>query len=127
MHVPVGGVQVRAAAAARPEGTTEAGESVNLMDSFMPAFAVMFAFLLVGHVGQTFHKERDEGMFRRLLASPLSRASMIAGPMVAYTNGQVGVRLLGRSRQVRPPTAPDRASTPGCFPGWRSSEPALRS
>jgi ABC-2 type transport system permease protein len=67
------------------EGPTEAGESVNLMDSFMPAFAVMFAFFLVGHVGQTFHKERDEGTFRRLLASPLSRASMIAGPMIAYT------------------------------------------
>ena len=67
------------------EGPTAAGESVNLMDSFMPAFAVMFAFFLVGHVGQTFHKERDEGTFRRLLASPLSRASMIAGPMVAYT------------------------------------------
>ena len=67
------------------EGPTEAGESVNLMDSFMPAFAVMFAFFLVGHVGQTFHKERDEGTFRRLLASPLSHASMIAGPMVAYT------------------------------------------
>jgi ABC-2 type transport system permease protein len=67
------------------EGPTEAGESVNLMDSFMPAFAVMFAFFLVGHVGQTFHKERDEGTFRRLLASPLSHASMIAGPMVAYS------------------------------------------
>jgi ABC-2 type transport system permease protein len=67
------------------ENPTGSGESVNLMDSFMPAFAVMFAFFLVGHVGQTFHKERDEGTFRRLLASPLSRASMIAGPMVAYT------------------------------------------
>ena len=67
------------------EGPTEAGESVNLMDSFMPAFAVMFAFFLVGHIGQTFHRERDEGTFRRLLASPLGRASMIAGPMVAYT------------------------------------------
>ena len=50
----------------------------------MPAFAVMFAFFLTGHIGQTFHRERDEGTFRRLLASPLSRASIIAGPMVAY-------------------------------------------
>ena len=61
-----------------------AQEPVNIIDSFMPAFAVMFAFFLVGHIGQTFHKERDEGTFRRLLASPLSRASIIAGPMLAY-------------------------------------------
>jgi ABC-2 type transport system permease protein len=57
---------------------------VNLIDSFMPAFAVMFAFFLVGHVGQTFHRERDEGTFRRLLASPLSRAAIIGGPMAAF-------------------------------------------
>ena len=67
------------------EGPTSSGEPVNLMDSFMPAFAVMFAFFLTGHIGQTFHKERDEGTFRRLLAAPLSHAAIIAGPMVAYT------------------------------------------
>jgi ABC-2 type transport system permease protein len=59
-------------------------EPINLLDSFMPAFAVMFAFFLVGHIGQTFHRERDEGTYRRLLASPLSRASIVAGPLVAY-------------------------------------------
>ena len=67
-----------------PEGTGVDSEPINLLDLFMPAFAVMFAFFLVGHIGQTFHRERDEGTFRRLLASPLSRASIIAGPMVAY-------------------------------------------
>jgi ABC-2 type transport system permease protein len=66
------------------EGVGTDPEPINLLDSFMPAFAVMFAFFLVGHIGQTFHRERDEGTYRRLLASPLSRASIIAGPMVAY-------------------------------------------
>jgi len=66
------------------ERLVEDQEPINLIDSFMPAFAVMFAFFLVGHIGQTFHRERDEGTFRRLLASPLSRASIIAGPMVAF-------------------------------------------
>lgn len=66
------------------EGLVEQSGPVNLIDSFMPAFAVMFAFFLVGHIGQTFHRERDEGTFRRLLASPLSRAAIIAGPMLAY-------------------------------------------
>jgi ABC-2 type transport system permease protein len=67
-----------------PEGLGVDPKPINLLDSFMPAFAVMFAFFLVGHIGQTFHRERDEGTYRRLLASPLSRASIIAGPMVAY-------------------------------------------
>jgi ABC-2 type transport system permease protein len=67
-----------------PEGYGVNPEPINLLDLFMPAFAVMFAFFLVGHIGQVFHRERDEGTYRRLLASPLSRASMIAGPMVAY-------------------------------------------
>jgi ABC-2 type transport system permease protein len=67
-----------------PEGVGSDPKPINLLNSFMPAFAVMFAFFLVGHIGQTFHRERDEGTYRRLLASPLSRASIIAGPMVAY-------------------------------------------
>jgi ABC-2 type transport system permease protein len=67
-----------------PEGTGVDPEPVNLIDTFMPAFAVMFAFFLVGHIGQVFHRERDEGTLRRLLASPLSRAALVAGPMVAY-------------------------------------------
>jgi ABC-2 type transport system permease protein len=67
-----------------PEGTGVDSGPVNLIDAFMPAFAVMFAFFLTGHIGATFHRERDEGTFRRLLASPLARASIIAGPMVAY-------------------------------------------
>jgi ABC-2 type transport system permease protein len=57
---------------------------LNLIDSFMPAFAVMFAFFLTGTIGEAFHRERDVGTFRRLLAAPLSRAAMVAGPTVAY-------------------------------------------
>ena len=67
-----------------PEGYGVDPEPINLLDAFMPAFAVMFAFFLVGHIGQVFHRERDEGTFRRLLASPLRRSSIIAGPMAAY-------------------------------------------
>jgi ABC-2 type transport system permease protein len=66
------------------EGFAADPQPVNLLDTFMPAFAVMFAFFLVGHIGQVFHRERDEGTFRRLLASPLSRASIVAGPMLTF-------------------------------------------
>lgn len=77
-------LQDRPPIAVASEGQGELSGPINLIDSFMPAFAVMFAFFLVGHIGQTFHRERDEGTFRRLLASPLSRASIVAGPMLAY-------------------------------------------
>ena len=78
-------MQNRPPIAVSSEGLVEQSGPINLIDSFMPAFAVMFAFFLVGHIGLTFHRERDEGTFRRLLASPLSRAALVAGPMVAYT------------------------------------------
>jgi ABC-2 type transport system permease protein len=77
-------LQDRPPIAVASEGLVGRSGPVNLIDSFMPAFAVMFAFFLAGHIGQTFHRERDEGTFRRLLASPLSKASIVAGPMVAY-------------------------------------------
>jgi ABC-2 type transport system permease protein len=67
-----------------PEGYGAEPKPINLLDTFMPAFAVMFAFFLVGHIGQVFHRERDEGTFRRLLAAPLGRAAIVAGPLVAY-------------------------------------------
>ncbi len=51
---------------------------------FMSAFAVMFSFFLVGIIGQSLHRERDHGSFRRLLAAPLSRASIISGNSLAY-------------------------------------------
>jgi len=77
-------MQSRPQIAVASEGLMQQGP-INLIDSFMPAFAVMFAFFLVGTVGQTFHRERDEGTFRRLLASPVSRVSLVAGPTLAFT------------------------------------------
>jgi ABC-2 type transport system permease protein len=51
---------------------------------FMSAFAVMFSFFLVGVIGQSLHREKDHGSFRRLLAAPISRASIISGNSLAY-------------------------------------------
>lgn len=51
---------------------------------FMTAFAVMFAFFLVGVIGQSLHRDKDNGSLRRLLAAPLSRASIIGGNSLAY-------------------------------------------
>ncbi len=51
---------------------------------FMTAFAVMFAFFLVGVIGLSLHRDKDNGSLRRLLAAPLSRASIIGGNSLAY-------------------------------------------
>ena len=50
----------------------------------MPSYAVMFAFFIVGTIAATILTEKEEGTFRRLLASPLHRGSIIAGKMLAY-------------------------------------------
>jgi ABC-2 type transport system permease protein len=50
----------------------------------MPSYAVMFAFFIVGTIAATILTEKEEGAFRRLLASPLHRGSIIAGKMLAY-------------------------------------------
>ena len=50
----------------------------------MPSYAVMFAFFIVGTIAASILTEKEEGTFRRLLASPLHRGSIIAGKMLAY-------------------------------------------
>ena len=63
----------------------EAGwQSGDIFVFFMTAFAVMFAFFVVGVIGQSLHRDKDNGTLRRLLAAPLSRASIIGGNSLAY-------------------------------------------
>jgi ABC-2 type transport system permease protein len=50
----------------------------------VPSYAVMFAFFIVGTIASALLREKEEGTFRRLLASPIRRASIIAGTMLAY-------------------------------------------
>lgn len=59
-------------------------ESFNPVVVIVPGFTVMFAFFLMGTIAQSLHAERDHGTFRRLLAAPLDRGSIIGGTMVAY-------------------------------------------
>jgi ABC-2 type transport system permease protein len=58
-----------------------------------PSYAVMFAFFIVGTIAASIMTEKEEGTFRRLLASPLRRGSLIAGKMLAYM-AVVGLQVL---------------------------------
>ena len=51
---------------------------------YIPSFTVAFAFFLIGQMAETLLREKEEGTFRRLLSSPMPRASLIGGKMLAY-------------------------------------------
>ncbi len=60
---------------------------------FMSAFAIMFAFFLVGFMAESILGEREAGSFRRLLAAPIHRGTVIAGKMLAFV-GVVFLQML---------------------------------
>jgi ABC-2 type transport system permease protein len=60
---------------------------------FMPAFATMFAFFLVGFMAESILKEKEAGSFRRLLAAPIHPATILAGKMLAFI-GVVFLQML---------------------------------
>lgn len=64
------------------------GAAVTVPDNafvvWMPAFAVWFAFFVVGNISTTLLNEREEGTLRRLVAAPIPEGAVIAGKMLAY-------------------------------------------
>ncbi|MCP4423275.1 MAG: ABC transporter permease [Chloroflexi bacterium] len=62
----------------------EEEEAVNPFGYVVPNFTVMFSFFLIGVVGATLLREKEEGSFRRLMAAPIPRGAIIAGKMLAY-------------------------------------------
>jgi len=60
-------------------------ESIDNAHSYTtPSYAVMFAFFIIGVIAASLLREKEEGTFRRLLASPIHKGSIIAGTMLAY-------------------------------------------
>jgi ABC-2 type transport system permease protein len=66
------------------EESGEEEESINPFAVLIPGFTVMFAFFLMGTIAESLHTEKDHGTFRRLLAAPLDRGSIIGGTMIAF-------------------------------------------
>lgn len=59
----------------------------------IPMFATMFAFFLVGFMAESILKEKEAGSFRRLLAAPIHRSTVIAGKTLAFV-GVVFLQML---------------------------------
>ena len=53
----------------------------DLSQSMVPGFCVLFVFLSASTVARSLFEERKAGTLRRLLAAPLSRATLLAGKM----------------------------------------------
>lgn len=51
---------------------------------YIPGFTVAFAFFLVPQMAGALLKEKEDGTFRRLMSSPMPRAALIGGKMLAY-------------------------------------------
>jgi len=51
---------------------------------FMPGLATIFAFFMVGNMAESILKEKNEGSFRRLIAAPIHRSTIISGKMLAF-------------------------------------------
>lgn len=60
---------------------------------FMPMFATMFAFFMVGFMAESILKEKEAGSIRRLLAAPIHPAAIITGKMLAFM-GVVFLQML---------------------------------
>ena len=61
-------------------------QPINFFNMLIPGFTVMFSFFLVGSVGESIFREKDEGTYRRLLAGPITPGAIIAGKMLAFSS-----------------------------------------
>jgi ABC-2 type transport system permease protein len=88
----------------------QVGEREGMPDAVqltVPGFTIMFVFLTAQMTARSIYDEKKTGSFRRLLAAPLSKASLLAGKMlpnlitgliqtgVIFAFGTIGMRLLG--------------------------------
>lgn len=59
-------------------------QPINFFNLLIPGFTVMFSFFLVGSVGESIFREKDDGTYRRLMAGPIRRSEIVAGKMIAF-------------------------------------------
>lgn len=67
----------------------------NALTQNVPGYTVMFAFFIVMFAGRSFIQEKNEGTFRRILSSPISRTTLFVGKMIPnFLLGLIQVLLL---------------------------------
>jgi len=91
----------------KPAQETEREEPVGAGDIAVPGITVLFVFMTAQTAAHSIYDEKKVGTFRRLLAAPMSKASMLGGKAlpnfitglvqtaVIFAFGIVGLDLLG--------------------------------
>ena len=64
-----------------PEHLEEDKLGTNPLSLYVPGFAVLFIFLTAQTTAQSIYEEKKVGSFRRLLAAPISKATILVGKM----------------------------------------------
>jgi ABC-2 type transport system permease protein len=90
-----------------PKQTSEQEGMLSAADTAVPASIIIFVFLTAQSTATSIFQEKKNGSFRRLLAAPVSKASMLAGKLlpnfvislgqilVLFAFGTLGMKLLG--------------------------------
>jgi ABC-2 type transport system permease protein len=60
----------------------KAKQDINPLSVYVPGFTVLFIFLTAQTTAQSIYEEKKVGSFRRLLAAPISKPSILLGKMV---------------------------------------------
>jgi ABC-2 type transport system permease protein len=68
----------------KPFAEKAAQTEISLFNSLAPGFALMFAFFMVSHLGDTVVSERSTGTLRRLIATPVNRAAILLGKALPF-------------------------------------------
>lgn len=64
-----------------PEHLLADREDIKPVDVLVPGFTILFVFLTAQATAQSIYEEKKVGSFRRLLAAPISRATILVGKM----------------------------------------------
>lgn len=79
-----------------PEHLSEQNEShTGPLSVYVPGFAVLFIFLTAQTTAQSIYEEKKSGSFRRLLAAPISKPTVLVGKMIPnFITGLVQILVL---------------------------------
>jgi ABC-2 type transport system permease protein len=66
----------------RPQALVEAVEDPNVLQQNVPGYTIIIVFATAGLTAASIFDEKKVGSFRRLLAAPISKATILAGKMI---------------------------------------------
>jgi ABC-2 type transport system permease protein len=75
-------VRVSQRTPAQPAQAGQEAVNISMEDVTVPGFAVLFVFLTAQTTALSIYSEKKVGSFRRLLAAPISKASLLVGKML---------------------------------------------